>query len=161
MHLWYQSFFQVKIAAMVTKSRETINSYQYFLIVFSNTQNFLLFFWTWSCMVITQNGRKILWGHHACLGDIMQSIAKMGIFCSFSEESLGWVLQKLAFSLAFKQISIFPINLTKCQINCIIIVKEHWNLSRITILPSCAEELRSAKRENDLNQAEWRSCWPS
>ena len=31
-------------------------------------------------MVITQNGRKKLWGHHACLGDILQNIAKMGVF---------------------------------------------------------------------------------
>ena len=44
-------------------------------------------------MVITQNSRKELWGHHACLGDIMQNIAKMGVFCSFSEGSLGRVLQ--------------------------------------------------------------------
>ena len=44
-------------------------------------------------MVITQNGRKKLWGHHACLGDIIPNIAKMGVFCSFSEGSLGRVLQ--------------------------------------------------------------------
>ena len=44
-------------------------------------------------MVIIQIGRKKLWGHCACLGDIMQN---MGIFCSFSEGSLGQVLQKLA-----------------------------------------------------------------
>ena len=31
-------------------------------------------------MVITQNGRKKLWGHRACLGDILQNIAKMGVF---------------------------------------------------------------------------------
>ena len=47
-------------------------------------------------MAITQNGRKKLWGHRACLGDIVQNIAKMGIFGSFSEGSLGRVLQKLA-----------------------------------------------------------------
>ena len=40
-----------------------------------NTQNLLFFFWTLSCMVRTQIGRKILGGHHACLGDIMQNIA--------------------------------------------------------------------------------------
>ena len=45
-------------------------------------------------MVITQNGTKKLWGHQACLGDIMQNIARMGVFCSFSEGSLGPVLQK-------------------------------------------------------------------
>ena len=39
-------------------------------------------------MVITQIGRKKL-GHHACLGDIVRNIAKMGVFCSFSEGSLG------------------------------------------------------------------------
>ena len=44
---------------------------------------------------VPQIGRKTLWGHHAYLGDIMQNIAKMGIFCSFSEGSLGRVLQKL------------------------------------------------------------------
>ena len=43
-------------------------------------------------MVITQIGRKKLGGHHACLGNIF----KMGVFCSFSEGSLGRVLQKLA-----------------------------------------------------------------
>ena len=39
---------------------------------------------------------KKLGDHHACLGDIVQNIAKMGIFCSFSEGSLEQVLQKLA-----------------------------------------------------------------
>ena len=58
---------------------------------------------------------KKIWGHHACLGDIMQNIAKMGAFYSFSEGSLRRLLQ----------ISVFPINFTKCQFNCIIIVKEH------------------------------------
>ena len=38
-----------------------------------------------------------LGGRRACLGDIMQNIAKMGLFCSFSEESLGRVLQKIGF----------------------------------------------------------------
>ena len=47
-------------------------------------------------MVITQIGRKKLGGHHACLGDItVQNISKMGVICSFSEGSLGRVLQKL------------------------------------------------------------------
>ena len=40
-------------------------------------------------MVITQIGRKELWGNRTCLGDIMQNIAKMGVFCLFSEGSLG------------------------------------------------------------------------
>ena len=52
----------------------------------------------------------------------MQNIAKMGVFCSFSEGSLGRVLQKLA---QIEQISIFPINFIKCQFNCIIFAKEH------------------------------------
>ena len=47
-------------------------------------------------MVITQIGRKKLGGHHVCLGDIVRNISKMGVFCSFSEGSLGRVLQKLA-----------------------------------------------------------------
>ena len=47
-------------------------------------------------MVITQIGRKKLGGHHTCLGDIVRNISKMGIFCSFSEGSLGRILQKLA-----------------------------------------------------------------
>ena len=47
-------------------------------------------------MVRTQTGGKKLWGHRACSGDIMQNIVKMGVFCSFSEGSLGRVLQKLA-----------------------------------------------------------------
>ena len=47
-------------------------------------------------MVITQIGRKKLGGHRACLGDIMQNIDKMDVFSSFSEGSLGRVLQKLA-----------------------------------------------------------------
>ena len=61
----------------------------------------------------------------------MQNIAKMGVFCLFSEGSLGRVLQKLAAQI--EQILIFPINFTKCQFNCITIVKEHWNLSKIII----------------------------
>ena len=47
-------------------------------------------------MVITQNGRKKLGGHHACLRDIARNISKMGVFSSFSEGSLERVLQKLA-----------------------------------------------------------------
>ena len=73
-------------------------------------------------MVIIQIGRKKMWSHHACLGDIMQNIAKMGVFCSFSEESRGRVLQTLD---EIEQISIFLINFTKCQFNCIIFIKEH------------------------------------
>ena len=46
-------------------------------------------------MVITQIVEKNR-GHHACLGDIVRNISKMGVFCSFSEGSLGRVLQKLA-----------------------------------------------------------------
>ena len=34
-------------------------------------------------------------GHRVCLGDIVQNIVKMGAFCSFTEGSLGRVLQKL------------------------------------------------------------------
>ena len=49
--------------------------------------------------------------------DIAHNIAKMGVFCSFSEGSIGPVLQKLV------QIE-FPINFTKCQSNYIIFVKE-------------------------------------
>ena len=47
-------------------------------------------------MVIPQIGRKKLGGHHACLGDIVRNISKMGVFYSFSEGSLGRVLKKLA-----------------------------------------------------------------
>ena len=47
-------------------------------------------------MVITQIGRKIVGGHRASLGGILQNITKMGVFCSFSEGSLGRLLQKLA-----------------------------------------------------------------
>ena len=43
-------------------------------------------------MVITQTSRKKLGGHSACLGDIKQNMAKMGVFCSLSEGSLGRVL---------------------------------------------------------------------
>ena len=73
-------------------------------------------------MVITQIGRKKLWSHRACLGDIMQNIAKMDVFCSFSEGSLGRVLQRLA---QIEQISIFPINFTKGQFSYLIFMKEH------------------------------------
>ena len=48
--------------------------------------------WKWSYVVITQIDRKKLGGHHVCLGDIMQNIAKISVFCSFSEGSLGQVL---------------------------------------------------------------------
>ena len=47
-------------------------------------------------MVITQIGRKKLGGHNAWLGDIVRNISKMCVFGSFSEGSLGRVLQKLA-----------------------------------------------------------------
>ena len=39
---------------------------------------------------------KKLGGHRTCLGDIVQNIAKIGVFCSFSKGSLEGVLQKLA-----------------------------------------------------------------
>ena len=39
-------------------------------------------------MVITQIGRKILGGHHACSGYIVLNISKMGVLGSFSEGSL-------------------------------------------------------------------------
>ena len=39
-------------------------------------------------MVATKTGRKKLGGHHACLGDNMESISKMGVFCSLSKGSL-------------------------------------------------------------------------
>ena len=47
-------------------------------------------------MVITQIGRKH-YGVTVCtsLGDIMQNIAKIGIFCSFAKGNLWRVLQKL------------------------------------------------------------------
>ena len=45
---------------------------------------------------MTQIGRKKLWSHHACLGDIVRNISKIGDFCSFSEGSLRRVLQMLA-----------------------------------------------------------------
>ena len=60
-------------------------------------------------MVRTQIGRKKLGGHHVCFGDIVRNISKMGVFCSFSEGSLGRVLQKLDFNLSdlkFYQLSI-------------------------------------------------------
>ena len=31
-------------------------------------------------MVVTHIGRKKLGGHHACLGDIVRNISKMGVF---------------------------------------------------------------------------------
>ena len=75
-------------------------------------------------MVTTQIGRKKLGGHHACLGDIVRNISKMGVFFAhFSEGGLGRVLQKLAFKV--EEISIFPINFINCQFNCIVFVKEH------------------------------------
>ena len=73
-------------------------------------------------MITTQIGRKKLGGHRPCLGDVVQNIAKMGVFCSFSNGNLARVLQKLE---QIEQISIFPINFTNCQFNCTIFVKEH------------------------------------
>ena len=73
-------------------------------------------------MVVTQIGRKKLGGHRACLGHIMQNIAKMGVFCSFTEGNLERVFKSW---LDGEQISIFPINFTSCQFNCIIFVKKH------------------------------------
>ena len=31
-------------------------------------------------MVVTYIGRKTLGGHHACLGDIVRNISKVGVF---------------------------------------------------------------------------------
>ena len=60
-------------------------------IVFSNTQIFL----NMELYVHNSNWKKKLGGHNACLEDIMQHIAKMGVFCSFSKGRLERVLQKL------------------------------------------------------------------
>ena len=57
------------------------------------------------------------------------------------------VLQKL---IEIEQISNFPIHLTNSQLNCLIFAKKQRNLSKIIILPSCAEELGTAKQGNDL-----------
>ena len=52
-------------------------------------------------MVITLIGRKKLGGHHACVGDIVQNISKMGIFCSFSEGSFTEVgINRTKFNLS-------------------------------------------------------------
>ena len=51
----------------------------------------------------------------------MKNIAKMGVFCSFYEGSLGRVSQKLA---SIEQISNCPINFTNSKFNCKILVKE-------------------------------------
>ena len=40
-------------------------------------------------MVITQIGRKKLGGHHACLGDIVRNISKMGVFVHFLRGDWG------------------------------------------------------------------------
>ena len=52
---------------------------------------------------VNEMSEKILEGHRACLEDIVQNTAKMGVFCLFSEGSVGWVLQKLSL---IEQISI-------------------------------------------------------
>ena len=38
---------------------------------------------------ITPIGRKNLGGHHACLGDIVQNVAKMGVFAHFLRGAWG------------------------------------------------------------------------
>ena len=85
------------------------------------------------------------WGHRVCLGDNAQNITKMDVFCSFSGGILGEFCNSCLRQM--KQISkIFPIyNFTNCQLNCIIFVKDQWNLFKIIILPSYA------KQWNDLN----------
>ena len=65
----------MKIAAMVTNSREKINSCQYFPIL-SYFLTLRIFSWRSIHMATTQIGKKI-GGHRACLGDIMQNIAKI------------------------------------------------------------------------------------
>ena len=63
---------------------------------------------------------------------------------------MGRVLQKL---VEIEQISIFPINFTNCQFNCIIFVKEQWNLSqpialhRYPIYLSCSKYCKSQGTE--------------
>ena len=57
-------------------------------IVFSNTQNFLYFSEhevVWSYFKLVEK----IGGHHACLGDIVQNISKMGVFCSFLRGAWG------------------------------------------------------------------------
>ena len=60
--------------------------------------------------------------HRVCLVDIVQNVTKIGVFCWFSEGSMGRILQKLA---QIEQILIFPINCTNCQLNCIIFSKNN------------------------------------
>ena len=65
-------------------------------IVFSSTQNFLYFSEHGVECSYLKLIEKKLGGYHVCLGDIVRNISKMGDFCSFSEGSLGRLLQKLA-----------------------------------------------------------------
>ena len=76
-------FFQVKIAAMVAKSRETIKSCQYFSILsyFLNLRIFYFFFLNMELYGHNSNWYRIKLGGSPCLlGDIMQNIAKIGVF---------------------------------------------------------------------------------
>ena len=65
-------------------------------------------------MVITQIGRKKLGGHCTCFGDIMQNIAKMGIFCSFPRGAWGEFYKSWLISNKFQsfQIILPNVNLT-------------------------------------------------
>ena len=80
----------------------------------------------------------------------MQNITKMSVFCLFSKGSLGRVLQKLVL---IEQISIFLINFTNCLFKCITFVKATMKPLKNMILPSCVEELHTAKQGNDLKMA--------
>ena len=73
-------------------------------------------------MVITQNGRKNLWGHHFFLGDTMQNIAKMDVFCSFSE---GSCCEFYKIWLKSNKFQSFRLILPNINLYCITIVKEH------------------------------------
>ena len=65
--------------------------------------------------------KKKIGGHGVCLGDIVQNIAKMSVFCSFYEGIMGEFYESW---LKIEQISNFPINLTNSQFSCLIFVKE-------------------------------------
>ena len=98
-------------------------------------------------MVITQIGRKKLWGHLACLGD-MQNIAKNGcLFAHFPRGAWGDFYKSWHKSNRCRSFRLIlpTVNLTVQYLSRNIEIS-----LKIIILPSCTEELRTAKRGNDL-----------
>ena len=86
-------------------------------IVFSNHSEFSIFFWTWSCIVITQIGRKKIRGLPRLFRRYCFKISlEWAFFANFLRGAWGEFYKSWLKSNKFQSFLFF--NFTNCQFNC-------------------------------------------